>query len=507
MPDKFFSRRSFINQLGLGGAAIGLNALVSACMPLQNSRPIPAGMEPDLELAIRALPAKIQILDGQATDVWKYEGEVVKGPQDALQVIPGSYLGPIVHARKGQAVRVTFANQIPEPSIIHWHGLHVPESADGHPRLVIDNGESYVYEFMVMDRAGMYWYHPHPHGRTATQVYNGMAGLFIVHDDEEESLDLPSGEYDLPLVIQDRTFDADNQLEYHQNEVQVFGFLGERALVNGQPDYEISAAARPYRLRILNGSNARIYNLAWNDGSPLTVIGTDGGLLESPVERNFIVLAPGERTDLWFDLGGYKIGDQLRLLNVDLSGGISDADTLFTLNINRVEDSELVLPEKLASLTLRDWREAVNLDNPRTFTLSMGMGMRWLLNGKTFEMEAVSKDEEVKLGDLEIWEFTNQGNHGMGMGMGMANIPHPMHIHGVQFQVIERQSESRYKEINDLVNRGHVDEGWHDTVLVMPGERVKVLVKFEDYEGLYLYHCHNLEHEDMGMMRNYRITA
>ena len=135
----------------------------------------------------------------------------------------------------------------------------------------------------------------------------------------------------------------------------------------------------------------------------------------------------------------------------------------------------------------------------------MGMGMRWLINGKSFEMETVDENEHVKLGDLEIWEFDNQSSHGMGMGMG--NLPHPMHIHGVQFQVVERWSEPRYKETNDLVSLGHVDEGWHDTVLVMPGERVRVLVKFEDYEGLYLYHCHNMEHEDMGMMRNYRVTA
>ena len=374
MSDKLLSRRSFINHLGMGSAAIGLNTLLNACAPLRNSSPIQAGMEPDLEFAIRALPAEVNILDGQATNIWKYEGEVVRGPQDALQTIPGSYLGPIIHVRKGQAVRVTFTNEIPEPSIIHWHGMHVPESADGHPRLVVDQGESYVYEFMVMDRAGMYWYHPHPHGRTAVQAYSGMAGLFIVHDDEEDSLNLPAGDYDLPLVIQDRTFDADNQLEYHQNEVQIFGFLGKRLLVNGQPDYEISVAARPYRLRILNGSNARIYALAWSDGSPLTVIGTDGGLLERPIDRDFVVLAPGERIDLWADLGEYKTGDQLSLLNADLSGDSSDADTILKLNIDRQKDSDLALPAKLSTLTLRNWQDAVNRNNPRSFRAIHGHG-------------------------------------------------------------------------------------------------------------------------------------
>lgn len=505
MNDKLLSRRGFINQLGFGGTALGLNMLISACAPLQTSNSIPAGREPDLEFAIRVSPTEVQILDGARTNVWKYEGEVIKGPQDALQAIPGSYLGPIIHARKGQVVRVTFTNQIPEPTIIHWHGLHVPESADGHPRLVIDTGETYSYEFIIMDRAGMYWYHPHPHGRTAIQVYNGMAGLFIVHDDEEDQLGLSSGEFDLPLVIQDRTFDAENQLEYHQNEVQIYGFLGERVLVNGQPDYEVSVSACPYRLRVLNGSNARIYTLAWSDGSPLTVIGTDGGLLERSVERDYVVLSPGERIDLWTDLREYKTGDQLRLMNIDLTEEGNNGDTVVSLTIDRIEENDLVLPKQLSTLNLHDRREAVNAENPRTFELVMGMGMRWLINGKTFEMNEVDKNETVNLGDLEVWEFINTAHHGRGMGMG--NLPHPMHIHGLQFQVLERQSDLDHQEINDLVNQGHVDEGWHDTVLVMPGERVKVLVKFEDYEGLFLYHCHNLEHEDMGMMRNYRVTT
>ena len=132
--------------------------------------------------------------------------------------------------------------------------------------------------------------------------------------------------------------------------------------------------------------------------------------------------------------------------------------------------------------------------------------MNWTINGRTFGMTDIARDEIVKLGDLEVWEFTNQISRGMGM-MGSMNLPHPMHIHGLQFQVVERRVDAAARAAWATLNQGHIDEGWHDTVLVMPGERVKVLVKFEDFTGLYLYHCHNLEHEDMGMMRNYRVKA
>ena len=132
--------------------------------------------------------------------------------------------------------------------------------------------------------------------------------------------------------------------------------------------------------------------------------------------------------------------------------------------------------------------------------------MVWTLNGRTFDMKSVTKDEIVRLGDLEIWEFENVAGNGMGM-MGGMNLPHPMHVHGLQFQVLEREVSAAEQGNWQTLQPGFVDEGWHDTVLVMPGEKVKVLLKFEDFTGLYLYHCHNLEHEDMGMMRNYRVDA
>jgi FtsP/CotA-like multicopper oxidase with cupredoxin domain len=154
-----------------------------------------------------------------------------------------------------------------------------------------------------------------------------------------------------------------------------------------------------------------------------------------------------------------------------------------------------------------DAAQAVNANAPRVFTLAMGRGMRWTINGRQFTMTDVARDERVQLGDIEVWEFYNQGSNGMGMGMGMMSQPHPMHVHGLQFKIVERWidagEESAYQSLKD----GFVDEGWHDTVLVMPGERVRILMQFKDFSGLYLHHCHILEHEDMGMMRNYQVNA
>lgn len=504
MSQSHLSRRDFLNRLGTGTAALSLSALINACAPLQVSNSFPTGKEPDLEFIIRALPGQAQILDGPATAVWRYEGEVVKGFAENLQSIPNSYLGPIFRARKGQTVRIHFYNELPEESIIHWHGMHVPESADGHPRFAVNKNETYIYDFKIMDRAGTYWYHPHPHGKTGEQVYMGLAGLFIISDDEEDALSLPSDEYDLPLVIQDRYFDGQNKLVYDSHMAQMTGFFGDRFLINGQADYEIKAAARPYRLRILNGSNARTYALAWSDGSPLTVIGTDGGLLEEPVKRDTVILASAQRVDLWVDLSAYAPGDQLQLMSIDPLSPKTQEKTgvqLLNIRIDREGDAAIPLPQKLSDLSLNDENDAVNKDNPRIFDLSMGMGMQWMINGRSFEMAEVDPNEKVRLGDLEIWEFINDS------GSRMGTMPHPMHIHGLQFQIIERQSTEKYREVNSIFNKGQVDEGWHDTVLVMPGERVKVLMKFEDFEGLYLYHCHILEHEDAGMMRNFLITA
>ena len=297
------------------------------------------------------------------------------------------------------------------------------------------------------------------------------------------------------------------------------GFFGDRVLVNGQAPHTWKVQARPYRLRLLNGSNARIYKLAWDDAAPLTVIATDGGLLEKPVQRPYITLAPGERVELWADFSAYKPGQELLLKSLPFSvssgmmGGMMGGSRLpngAALDVLRIQVEPAAggpfpsLPERLSAPGFYAEQDAANRRNPRQVTLAMHM--IGTLNGRTFVMDEVAGDEKVRLGDLEIWEFYNSEGGGMGM-MGGGGHPHPMHIHGVQFQVLERQIDRQNRQEYEAISAGLVDDGWKDTVLVWPGERVRLLVRFEHFAGLYLYHCHNLEHEDGGMMRNYRVES
>lgn len=502
------SRRDFLRYAGAGLGALAAGSLafgLGGCSTPgrqladggSSAEPDSAGV-PDTEVNLRAMQGEVDILPGGPTNVWRFEAEVFRGVERTVRTLPGSYLGPILTFAQGEHVRINFDNELTEPTIVHWHGLHIPEAADGHPRLVIDPGERYVYDFTVLDSAGTYWYHPHPHGRTGPQVYSGLAGLLLVEDDEASRLGLPDGEYDIPLVLQDRTFTGDNQLAYLGAGMhgQVMGFYGDRILVNGQPDFVLPVKTRPYRFRLLNGSNARIYKLAWEDNRPLTVIGTDGGLLERATTRPYVTLAPGERIELWVDFGGDAVGSRLTLESRSFPG--SDAFPVMEVAVEEAASEGKPLPENLRTIAWHAEADAVNRRRPRRFEMDM-RHRTWLLNGRTFEMEGVAANEVVRLDDLEVWEFINESPR-------MA-MPHPMHVHNVQFQVIERQVLPEYADRHGALAEGFVDNGWKDTVLVMPGERVKVLLKFEHYEGLYLYHCHNLEHEDMGMMRNYRIRA
>ncbi len=514
MSDKIqLNRRDFLSTAGKGAAV-----LFGSGFGVSNTFANADGFHPDLDIALRATSAEIPIFPGDPTQVYQYKGRIIRGGSDALQNVEGGYLGPIIRAKKGQKVRIRFKNNIPEETIVHWHGLHVPSAMDGHPRDVIKPGRRFLYEYEVKNRAGTYWYHPHPHGHTGPQVNRGLAGFFLVSDDEEAGIPLPQGEHDIPLVIQDRTFDLNNQFIYpHDHDLNQmepgFGFIGNTILVNGRPDFKLPVATKVYRLRLLNGSNSRIYKLAWDNGKPLVIIGTDGGMLGKPVTRNYVLLAPGERLELWADFSSYPVGTQLSLRSLPFDTGmmgggphwneygpyihmpLGSPHSVFRVQVVRSEKESLVLPKTLTNIKRYNPTDAHNFYNPRTFRLS-ARHMSWTINGRTFQMEKVAGDEVVKLNSLEVWEFINDGGSGhMGRGMSM---PHPMHLHGPQFQVIERRV---------VVHRGYVDNGWKDTVLLMPGERVKVLVKFEDYSGLFLYHCHNLEHEDMGMMRNYLVQA
>ncbi len=566
------NRRKFISRAGAGAALSMVWPFLPACgntSSRANKPGINNEFKPDLDLELNAVEREISILPGKKTRVWVFESQVVSGEKESVQPLEGSYLGPVIRLRKGQKVRIRFNNRLPEESIVHWHGMHVPEQYDGHPKDVIDSGETYIYEFEVMNRAGTYWFHPHPHGRTGPQVYYGLAGLLLVTDEKEEQLGLPQGEFDMPVVIQDRSFDSDNQLVYLDGSrmSRMHGFLGDQILINGNRAQELKLKTGcAYRLRLLNGSNSRIYKLAWEDGSPLTVFGIDGSLLSQPKEMSYLMLGPAKRADLWVDLKNKPEGTRLAMQSgyfplAAMPGGMMGGGMMgerqtslphggeypvFTIIADSSGSNDYTLKDELYETKPLHPSSANNLNNPRQFVFAMDH-MEWTINGRTWETYGVSEEEKVALNTTEVWELINSSggmmapggmmgqdggmmggeggmmdhhggmmeeeeeavpNSGMQGGMmgNMMAMPHPVHIHQVQFNILERNAEEADPELWRAIKDGFVDEGWQDTVLLMPGMRTKAIMQFRDFTGLFVYHCHNLEHEDMGMMRNFEIS-
>ena len=599
-------RRRFLQYSALGAAATAFPELLAAETGQIKSYPS-ANFKPDVEIEFTARKAYVQVMQsGPNTNVQKYYAKLLKGPEKTLQQLKGNYLGPILNFEKGQKVRIYFNNDLTEPSIIHWHGLHVPQKSDGHPMYAIQPGERYVYEFEVMNRAGTSFYHSHTHEMTATQVYKGLAGYITVTDEQEQALELPRGEYDMPLVIQDRTYNDKNQLQYLRGmHGRMLGFLGEKIVVNGKPDMVFNVKSRAYRFRAVNGSNSRIYKLGWEDGTPLTAIATDAGLLEKPETRPYIMLAPGERVDLWIDFSGRKVGSKIVMYSLPYSGAMppmvermkkgSDEGSMGEMHgggkgmkgsmggmqgggmgmmggmrgrmmermgggmqggrggmmgggmgmmagslaqgakfpiatfhvTEKVSDSPK-LPAKLVAIQRFTEKDVDNVNNPVPIGITMKM-MAPQLNGKSFSMDRVMEYEKIPLNSIkkikifhdhgpkkaEHEEVSDKGGMQMGGGgmkgggmggMGMMmSMAHPIHLHGQQFQVISRKMEGMRKEEYDTVKEGYIDSGWKDTVLVMPGEEIEIIKPFQDFKGLFLYHCHNLEHEDLGMMRNFYV--
>lgn len=409
-------------------------------------------------------------------------------------------IGPTIRVRRGDRARISLENGLDEETILHWHGLRVPEAADGHPRLVIAPGATYVYDFEVTDRAGTYWYHAHPHHRTGEQVYRGMAGLFIIEDDEEDALGLPRGAREIAVLIQDRRL-ADGG-EFVFNPVmheQMEGFFGDVAFGNGTPNPTLEVESALYRLRVVNVTGSRITRIALSTGVPMTLIGSDGGLLADPVQVAHLDLGTGERADLVVDLSGLPLGTRLMLVSEEFeppySGGMgmmmmgramtgakpqgAPMDLLEFVVTRGVTERPFVLPALPPIPRLVPARA----QRTREFHFQSAM-MNHTINGKAWEMERV--DERVPFGSTEIWRFVND-----------SSFPHPVHMHEVHFQMLSRTG-----------GRGQLfpwEAGWKDTALLFPGETIDVIAEFNHHRGLFLMHCHNLVHEDMGMMLNYVI--
>jgi bilirubin oxidase len=539
------TRRSLLARIGVAAGVCASSSLAALAMHggaggMKRIAPNWASpnFNPDVDMELTCRPGEAPILEGRATGVWRYAANLLKGPENTLTTLTDSYLGPLMRFQTGQKIRIRLRNGLPEPTIAHWHGLHVPMLMDGHPMYAIDPGETFVYEFEMRNRAGLYFYHPHTHEATATQVYRGLAGAIIVNDDEEKALELPSGEFEIPIVLQDRSFNDANQLVYGGGmHARMVGFQGDHVLVNGRPDYAIDVASRAYRLRILNGSNSRIYKLAWDDASPITVIGVDGGLLEKPEEKPYVMLAPGERLDVWADFSGRSVGSKIVMRSAPFSGvspsmargmmGGMMAETalpvggdypLFSVRVARASGESSALPPRLARIDRLRPEDVANPGDPVPIAISEAP-MAMLLNGRPYADNDALPRERIPVDTLQLVEiFHDHGGMGMGMGMsmgrrmgmmggmgmgGMMAMAHPIHLHGQQFQILSRSADDADPEDYATMSEGFISSGWKDTVLVTPGERVRIIKPFGDFKGAFMYHCHNLEHEDMGMMRQF----
>ena len=518
-----WTRRNLLKTLAAGGGMLASPATLRKAF---------AAKEPDVFLRLVAAPAKLPLRAGPETRVLRYTGEVLRGRSDAIRPSSG-YLGPTLELRRGERVRIQFINRTGAPSVIHWHGMIVPDAADGHPHQAVRSGENYTIEFTVRNPAGTYLYHPHPHGLTGRQVYYGLAGLLVVREPLERDVGLPSPEHELSLVLQDRRIGEDNQLVFKRMMMDdMMGVLGDRVLVNGIANAAFKVTPRTYRLRIANVSNARMYKLAWSDGRSLRVIAAGSGLFSRAAgvqERPYVTLFPFERVELLEDFAARPDGAEFALVSREFSDGM---DEMMGSMMGQGEEGgrgrgmmsgimgggmmgrgmmggmmgpsqgeELLLARFTVSPGPRVRAVPLSLPEPETAPrsgkrelrtqLAFRM-MRGFMNGRRFDtsdMMAIAEDEWLPVGQASVWTFANDGR-----GMPM---PHPIHIHGVRFRVAERSAGRVPQDLRE----GVIDAGFKDTFGIFPGERVRVLLAPTE-PGLFMYHCHNLEHEDGGMMRN-----
>ena len=420
-------------------------------------------------------------------------------------------LGPTILLEKGNEANLNVTNNISETTTVHWHGLHVSSENDGGPHTIIEASQVWSPSFTVMDNAATYWYHPHLHEHTEEQVTQGAAGFIIVRDDEEAQLDLPRkyGKDDFPIVIQSRAFDANKQMIMNTAADNVI-------LTNGTLDAYLDAPAQVIRLRLLNGSTERIYNLGFQGNLSFSQIATDGGLLNAPVALTRLRLVPGERAEILLDLSSMQ-GQTFNLMSFasELPSGnygaanpsampqgsiVGYSDNSLNGNDFNILQVNVVAPtaDAINSIPTALISNSPYIESSSNATRNLlfqptQMGPTGMLNGP-FEINGVSYNMEVinyeiPLNNTEIWELTNQ-----------TGIAHPFHIHDVQFYILD---------INGNPPPANM-QGKKDVVLVPPMfGTVRFITKFEDFtneEIPYMYHCHMLSHEDEGMMGQFIVV-
>jgi len=405
--------------------------------------------------------------------------------------VNGPFLGPTLRARRGDTVSIAVHNDLPEATSIHWHGMHLPPAMDGGPHQMIAAGESWLPEWTIDQPASTLWYHPHPHGATAEHVYRGIAGLFLIEDDESDGLDLPHeyGIDDIPLIIQAKNFTEDGEMSMDTGSFfdqlggsPNFGILGDTVLVNGTYDPCLDVTRSLMRFRILNGSNARFYNLGFDDDRPFHLIATDNGLVPGePVELTRLLIGPGERAEI---VVAFAEGDEVVLRSFEQDGlarqiGGNDSFDILNFRAAGTPPSPLPLPDDLGS----PGQAPVVPDDAtqRNFRLN-GHGK---INDEEMDLSRI--DGVIPAGALEVWSVESAGE------------PHTFHIHGATYWVLE---------VNGSEPPAHL-RGPKDTVFVGPDHSVKLAVQFDvhtDPDMPYMYHCHILKHEDNGMMGQFVVV-
>ncbi|MFF0436573.1 multicopper oxidase family protein [Streptomyces sp. NPDC004327] len=542
--------------LGIGGA-LGVMAVTGLSAAAALSRR-PAATGAELRSAV-PLPRPFQVplpipsvlapvgrtggADRYAITQREVTAEILPGVRTRLWTYGGTFPGPTIESRRGRPVTVTHRNELPVPTVVHLHGGRTPAASDGYPTdLVVPEGWHRAgpgargdgargdgahgghgmpghgmdmgagmsahdpravttevtrdYTFPLDQRPALLWYHDHRMDFTAPAIWRGLAGLHIVRDDAEDALGLPSGPRELPLMIADRAFAEDGSLDYPSldpalrdrpgvREPYAAGVLGDVILVNGAPwpVHEVDAAR--YRLRVLNGSNARHYELAFEDAGDgrsydFLQIGADQGLLAGPVTHRSLPVAPAERYDLVVDFSRMPVGTLVRLVNRLGSGRTRD---VMAFRVARKAADTSRVPRVL-STDLPAWRreDAVRV---RDFAFRAGRtgdgGTHgWLIGGRAFD--PTRTDVTVRHGDTEVWRL-------------VADVHHPVHLHLSGFRILSRGGEAPLPH----------DAGLKDTISLRPGESAEILTRFDAYRGRYLFHCHNAEHEDMGMMANLEV--
>ncbi|MDX2361309.1 MAG: multicopper oxidase domain-containing protein [Crocinitomicaceae bacterium] len=420
----------------------------------------------------------------------------------------GSLLGPTLILQKDDFISISVDNQLQDTTTIHWHGMHVAPENDGGPHSIIPPNSIWNPQFTVMDQAGINWYHPHLHMQTNKHVSKGIAGLIIVKDADEAALTLPRdyGVDDFPIVIQTKGFDSNGQIEWMSE-------LDTSLMVNGTIDPYLDAPAQVVRLRILNGSSQRVYKLGFTNDMAFELIGTDGGLLEAPVNLTRYQMAPGQRADILVDLSSLQ-GQSLQLLSYSSEIGNAiygssqpgimpqHTNNLVGYTSNPLNGTNFVIldlnigaPTAAPVTTIPSTLITQNIlaegteDITRSLTFSTQQNIvgPFLINGSTFDMGTIN--ETIPLGNREIWSLTNQ-----------TPIAHPFHIHDVQFRILDINGNPPPPEL----------QGLNDVVLVPGGMgNIRFITEFLDFANdtiPYMYHCHMLTHEDQGMMGQFIVT-